>query len=179
MISREMLQTFMQSAQRNTTLSILMEVASDGDLYVSATCFSQEGIPIPSRAMQLVVTSMAERSPVSLRETAGIEGRATLRATKTRFVPRLANSFHLLCKIYILVAARALRCSTTPLAHRATSRGGTQFTHERRAVPSAGSTRRQGCDPACPGCSVPVEREGTTKSCRTTGRDRCGCGCGY
>ena len=38
---------------------------------------------------------MAERSPISLRETAGIEGGATLRATKTRFVPRLANSFHL------------------------------------------------------------------------------------
>jgi hypothetical protein len=39
---------------------------------------------------------MAERSPIFLGETVGIEGRATLRATKTRFVPRLANSFHLI-----------------------------------------------------------------------------------
>jgi hypothetical protein len=136
------------------------------------------------KGTNLVVTSMAERSPIFLRETAGIEGRATLRATKTRFVPRLANSFHLnfyfyfsiptscelkcevkdhlrvshlLCKVYILAATWALRCSTTPLAHRATSRGGTQFTHERRAVPGAGSACRQRCDPACSECTVPAD----------------------
>lgn len=43
---------------------------------------------------------MTERSPIFLRETAGIEGRATLRATETCFVPRLANSFHLYFYFY-------------------------------------------------------------------------------
>lgn len=38
---------------------------------------------------------MAKRIPVSLRETARIEGRATLGTTKTRLVPRLANGLNL------------------------------------------------------------------------------------
>jgi hypothetical protein len=133
------------------------------------------------KSTNLVVTSMTERSPIFLRETARIEGRATLRATETRFVPRLTDSFHLneffpiqtscelecqgpsegsshlLCKIYILITTWALRCSTTPLAHRATSRGGTQFAHERRAVPSAGSACRQRCDPPRSDSSDPAD----------------------
>ena len=38
---------------------------------------------------------MAQRVTVSLREAVRIEGRATFRTTKTRFVPRLADSLHL------------------------------------------------------------------------------------
>jgi hypothetical protein len=38
---------------------------------------------------------MAKRIPVSLRETARIERRATLRTAETGFVPRLANSLNL------------------------------------------------------------------------------------
>ncbi len=61
------------------------------------------------KGTNLVVTSMAERRPVALREAARIEGRATLRTTKTRFVPRLTNSLHL--NFFPIPTSRELECA--------------------------------------------------------------------
>jgi hypothetical protein len=147
------------------------------------------------KGTNLVVAPMAKRIPVSLRETARIKGRVALRTTKTRFVPRLTNGLHLdyiptsrelefgvndlfnrshlLCKVHVLVATWALGSSTTPLSHRATCRGGTQFTHERRPVPRAGSACGQWCNPARADCPVPTDGVSTAKSCRTTTQGGC------
>jgi len=140
------------------------------------------------KGANLVVTPMAQGTPVSLREAARIEGRTTLRTTKTRFVPRLANCLdlvfiptnrelstntnglgggggaHLLCEVHVLGATRALRRPTTPLPHRAASVVGTQLAHERRAVPRSGGARGQRCNPARPGATIPAEGVRTAES---------------
>ena len=75
---------------------------------------------------------------------------------------------HLLRKIHVLGATRALRCSTTPLPYGAASRGGTQFAHEPRPVPCASGACRQWCNPTCSGYSIPIEGVRTADSRGTT-----------